>query len=187
MVPLRQVRGRDVPCWRPLSWDTAAEVDNAAYMCWPCFEQYHDPDMWVCDWCGGYAELNAGWNVAEQQHILDGGLPLCSDCANWEQMPSPPPKPLPQQQPHVATPQTQAEMAQNRKNNLHDREVLRKQFPTYCTYHLFHVHVLGRPESAGCDRAEKDAIGCFQGGRERSHGVPEGLLEAKLYSSIKCS
>jgi len=176
-----------VPCWRPLSWDTAAEVDNAAYMCWPCFEQYHDPDMWVCDWCGGYAELNAGWNVAEQQHILDGGLPLCSDCANWEQMPSPPPKPLPQQQPHVATPQTQAEMAQNRKNNLHDREVLRKQFPTYCTYHLFHVHVLGRPESAGCDRAEKDAIGCFQGGRERSHGVPEGLLEAKLYSSIKCS
>ena len=167
-------------CFKPEVEPGAGNTwDSDDWMCWSCFQDWHDESLWGCDECGAEVLCWKG----------DDSTNVCSDC--WikeeyiseeeeEAEPEPPQKRPrntgpPQQGPPPPTNEVNA-----RQRNLRDQRKLREWYPDFCTFHLFYHHAMQRPATAGCTLAKEGDNFCRQGGRKRSHECPNDLAERDL-------
>ena len=105
----------------------------------------------------------------------ENGYWYCGNCDSDDEYSSG--QPVVTQGPPLVTPQPNpSSQFENRRRNVQDLQTLRKAYPAHCTHHLFYHHVLQQP-TRGCNLVPAEAAGCNQGGKFRSHDMPDDLAD----------
>ena len=160
--------------WTGEEWMVLCE-DCADLDAWPSGMQinrnlpWEEPD-WLCI-CG---EI-----IYEEEGYEENGFWYCGICDSDDEYSTGQPVVTLQGPPLQPPIQNSTSQFENRRRNLRDLQTLRKAYPAYCTHHLFYRHVLQQP-NRGCSLVTAEAEGCNQGGRLRSHDMPDDLADQDL-------